>query len=560
MAALAELAFLGGGVHTVDAAAPRVQAVAVREGRIVATGSDDDVRELCGPRTQVVDLAGRLLMPGFQDAHVHASAGGLDRMRVDLSESHTRDDYARIVTAYAATHPGVPWILGAGWSLDLFDGGIATREQLDALVSDRPAYLVNRDHHGAWANSRALELAGITRDTPDPADGRIERDAHGEPVGTLQEGAMNLVERVLPPASPADRLAGILVAQAYLHSLGITAWQEAIVGDYPGMPDCFDSYLAAASGGTLTGRVVTALWFERGRGLGQLDRLLERRARAAEEPSGRVRANTVKIMYDGVCENFTAAMLEPYRTEGLGGADRGLTYFDADELKGFVARLDAEGFQVHFHAIGDRGVRDVLDAVEAAGRGEDNRHHVAHLQVVHPDDLARFGTLGVTANAQMLWAQLDGQMTDLTMPFLGPERASGQYPFEGLRAAGARLAGGSDWPISTPDPIQQIHVGVNRTAPPGYAFGDDGAEKPFLPEQRLTLDAALEAFTAGSAFVNHLDDTGVIRVGNLADLVVLDRDPFAHPPEEIGETRVLMTFVDGRPVHEAPGIRRTSPP
>jgi predicted amidohydrolase YtcJ len=179
---------------------------------------------------------------------------------------------------------------------------------------------------------------------------------------------------------------------------------------------------------------------------------------------------------------------------------------------------------------------------------------VAHLQVVHPDDLARFGTLGVTANAQMLWAQLDGQMTDLTMPFLGPERANGQYPFEGLRAAGARLAGGSDWPISTPDPIQQIHVGVNRAAPPGYAFGDDGAGESFLPEQRLTLDAAVEAFTAGSAFVNHLDDTGVIRVGNLADLVVLDRDPFAHPPEEIGEARVLMTFVDGRPVHEAPGI------
>jgi hypothetical protein len=553
MAGQADLAFVGGGVHTVDPARPRVQAVAVRDGRIVLAGTDAQVRDVCGSRTEIVDLSGRLLLPGFQDAHVHAAAGGLNRMRVDLSESHARADYDRIVKDYAATHPNVAWVLGAGWSLDLFDGGIPTRAQLDALVPDRPAYLVNRDHHGAWVNSRALDLAGITRDTPDPSDGRIERDAGGDPVGTLQEGAMTLVERVVPPVSREDRLAGILVAQLYLHSLGITAWQEAIVGTYPGMPDCFDAYLAAASAGKLTGRVSTALWFERGRGLDQLDGFRERRERAAAEPSGRVRARTVKIMYDGVCENFTAAMLEPYRAEALGAADRGLTYFDADELKGFVTRLDAEGFQVHFHAIGDRGVREVLDAVEASARAGDNRHHVAHLQVVHPDDLPRFGALGVTANMQMLWAQLERQMADLTIPFLGPDRATWQYPFEGLRTAGARLAGGSDWPISTPDPIQQIHVGVNRMSPPGYAFGDAGAARSFLPEQRLSLDAAVEAFTAGSAFVDHLDDTGAIREGYAADLVVLDRDPFAHPPDEIGATRVLLTFADGRPVYEAPG-------
>ena len=179
---------------------------------------------------------------------------------------------------------------------------------------------------------------------------------------------------------------------------------------------------------------------------------------------------------------------------------------------------------------------------------------MAHLQVVHPDDLARFRPLGVTANAQMLWAQLDGQMTEMTMPFLGQSASERQYPLEGLRAAGARLAAGSDWPVSAPDPMQQIHVGVNRTAPPGYTFADEGGDEPFLPSQRLTLDAAVRAFTAGSAYVNHLDDTGLIRVGNLADLVVLDRDPFANPPEEIGEARVLMTFVDGAQVYEAPGI------
>ena len=206
----ADLAFVGGGVYTVDAARPRIEAVAVRAGRIVAAGTDADVREVCGPATEVVDLSGRLLLPGFQDAHVHASAGGLNRTRVDLSESHARADYDRIIGSYARANPAAEWILGAGWSLDLFDGGIPTREQLDAVVSDRPAFLVNRDHHGAWANSRALERAGITRDTPDPADGRIERDADGEPVGTLQEGAMSLVERVVPPVGMQDRLRGIL--------------------------------------------------------------------------------------------------------------------------------------------------------------------------------------------------------------------------------------------------------------------------------------------------------------------------------------------------------------
>jgi predicted amidohydrolase YtcJ len=442
--------------------------------------------------------------------------------------------------------------------MDLFEGGIPTAEQLDAVVGDRPVFLVNRDVHGAWANARALELAGITRDTPDPTDGRIERTSDGEPVGMLQEGAMALVDRVAPPVRMEDQLTGIELAQEYLHSLGLTAWQEAIVGTYPGVPDCFEAYLAAATSGKLTGRVAGALWFERGRGLDQLEGFMERRARAeSEDPSGRFRAGSVKIMYDGVCENFTAAMLEPYEAGSTGEHDAahttGLAYFDAEELKGFVAGLDAEGFQVHFHAIGDRAVRDVLDAAEGASRRAENRHHAAHLQVVHPDDLARFRRLGVTANAQMLWAQLDGQMTELTIPFLGEERAAQQYPWEGLRSAGANLAAGSDWPVSTPDPLEQIHVGVNRMASPGYAYGNEGGSEPFLPSERLPLDAAIRAFTAGSAYVNHLDDTGSIRVGNLADLVVLDRDLFAAPPEEIGEARVLMTFVDGAQVYEASG-------
>ena len=556
----ADLAFVGGGVYTVDPVRPWAEAVAVRGGRIAAVGTDRDVRELRGPGTQVVELGGRMLLPGFQDAHVHASAGGLNRAaRVDLSESHSLKDYARIVRAYAERAPGAPWIVGAGWSLDVFRGGVPTREQLDAIVPDRPVFLLNRDHHGAWANSRALELAGVAASPPDPPDGRVERTADGAPMGTFQEGAMSLVERVIPPVDQADRERGVLEAQAYLHGLGVTAWQEAIVGSsYAGIPDCFDSYRTLDGKGELTGRVVASLWLRRGVPLDeQIDGFRERRALAAEDPQGRFRASTIKIMYDGVCENFTAAMLEPYLGAAAAGS-RGLTYFDAGDISEWTVRLDADGFQPHFHAIGDRGVRDALDAVEAARHANgmtDTRPHVAHIQVVHPDDRPRFRALGMSANAQMLWAQTDGQMTELTIPFLGEPRSGWQYPFGSLLANGVQLAAGSDWPISTADPLQQMHVGVNRSAPPGYAFAteDDGAAEPLLPNERITLQAAIAAFTAGSAYVNHLDETGVIRAGAIADLVVLDRNLFAQPADEIGSARVDMTFVDGRLVHERPG-------
>ncbi|MER7622147.1 amidohydrolase [Streptomyces sp. NPDC126503] len=539
----ADLVLTGGPVLTLDPARTRATSVAVTGERITAVGHDE-VRELIGPGTEVVDLRGKLLLPGFQDAHVHAVYGGSELAECDLTGTVGVAEYLERVRAYARAHPDHEWITGGGWSLESFAGGLPTRQLLDSVVPDRPVLLSNRDHHGAWANTRALERAGITAATPDPADGRIEREADGTPSGMLQEGAATLVGRLVPPATPADRLAGLLRAQRLLHSLGITGWQDALLGEFGGRADPSDAYATAARDGSLTARVTGALWWDRERGAEQIPEL---EARRAELSHGRFRARSVKIMQDGIAENFTAAMTAPY-LDGCGcvTANAGLSFVDPEALRGHVTALDARGFQVHFHALGDRAVREALDAVEAAleangPRG--NRHHLAHLQVVHPDDLARFARLGAVANIQPLWAAHEPQMDELTIPFLGPERAAWQYPFGDLLRAGATLAAGSDWPVSSPDPLEGLHVAVNRRAP------DTEDERVFLPEQRLDLTTALAAYTAGSAHVNGHDDAGSLRPGNLADLVVLDRDVLTGPPEEIAQARVERTYVGGALVH-----------
>ncbi|MFE2075666.1 amidohydrolase [Streptomyces misionensis] len=540
----ADLVFTGGPVHTGSPARSRATGVAVRGERVVAVGHDE-VRELIGPRTEVVDLAGRLLVPGFQDAHAHPVGGGLEMGQCDLSGAATRAEYRERITAYARTHPDAEWITGGGWAMEAFPGGLPTAAELDDLVSDRPVYLVNRDHHGAWVNSRALERAGLDARTPDPSDGRIERHPDGTPTGMLQEGAANLVGRLVPQVTREERVAGLLRAQQLLHSLGITAWQDALLGEHANLTDPTDAYLACAEDGSLTARVVGALWWDRARGTEQIEELLARRAAGTR---GRLRSTTVKIMQDGVAENGTAALLGPY-LDGCGcvSDNSGISFVPPEDLKTYVTELDAHGFQVHFHALGDRAVREALDAVEAARRANgrtDTRPHLAHLQVVHPDDIGRFRELGATANLQPLWAAHEPQMDELTIPFLGAERASWQYPFGALVRSGATLAAGSDWPVSSPDPLQGIHVAVNRLAPEAPA-----GTPVFLPGERIGLHDALTAYTAGSAYVNHLDhETGTVAEGFLADLVVLDRDPFAGPPEEIGATRVEQTFVGGRRV------------
>jgi len=542
----ADLVLVGGPVITIDAARPSARAVAVGGGRILAVGDEHDVSELSGPRTRRIDLRGRTLLPGFIDAHCHPVMAGVDLMRCPLHDLvPTVKTYIDAIRTYAEANPALDWVLGNGWYMAAFPGGAPSRLDLDAAVLDRPALFINRDGHGAWANTRALELAGITSATPDPPDGRIERDVDGSPSGTLHEGAVELVHRLVPEPTVDEIAEGLTLAQAYLHRLGVTAWQDAWVTE-----QWLAGYRRFAEQGRLTARVIACQWWERDQGEEQIDGFVEARATSR---IGRLEAGTIKIMTDGVCENYTASVLEPYLDgRGRPTGNRGIDFVDPERLKHYVTLLDALGFQVHFHALGDRAVRQALDAVEAARTTNgmtDTRPHLAHLQLVDPTDWPRFGELDAGANIQPFWACNDDQMTELTLPFLRADRAALQYPIASMNRAGARLVGGSDWTVSTPNVMAEAEVAVTRISP------EHRAEPPFLPDEAIDLGTVLRAFTMGSAWANHRDDTtGSIEVGKLADLVVMDRDVARERANRLGDARVLLTLVEGEVVHEDPGL------
>lgn len=520
-------------------------------GRIVALGGDE--LRTAYTATRIIDARGGIVTPSFVDSHVHMSQGGIEQLRCDLTACGSAEEVAAEIIRYAAANPDVEWVLGGGWRMPHFAGGTPLKEDLDRLVPDRPAYLINADHHGAWANSRALELAGITADTPDPVDGRIERDADGTPTGTLHEGAADLVGRVLPAITDEETRAGQIAGEQHLFSYGITGWQEAVLGDFMGYTDFTPSFRSLIDEGLLRGRVTGALWVSRGfEGMTIPDFVADLERRRDEYGGRGLTLDTAKIMVDGVAENETAAMEEPYLRpctcgEGAAGpGGTGLAYFSREELLELVPLLNARGFNAHFHTIGDRAARYALDAVEAvpAEVRARVRNHIAHLQIVNPADVPRFARLGVTANLQALWACYDAQMMDLTVPIMGEERMQWQYLFKSLQDAGTRLACGSDWPVSTPDPWQAIHVAVNRRAPGVSDL------PPLLPEQSLDLATILTAYTRGSHELIGVPG-GVIELGAVADLAIADRDPFATPASEIHLTRNVATVLGGEVVYAA---------
>lgn len=522
-------------------------AVAAAKGRIVAVGDDEAVLALRGPGTRVVDAGGGAILPGFVDAHAHAVFAGVERLSLDLTPARSVDEtlelIARAAAALDAAGDPAAWLTGGGWSHELLPH--PTRQMLDAIAPDRPVALSDAGHHTLWANSRALEIAGIDRDTPQPANGHVHLDSDGEPTGYLNEGGVELLAPVIPAAAPEEMTAGLLEAQGYLWSLGVTGWHEAILGEFNGKADCTPAYLAALADGTLRSRVSGALWIPPGTTLADVPELIAgfERRRAENEAAG-LPSSTCKAMVDGVPQGETAALLEPYCSHPHAGE----LHIDAETMRELAVQLDARGFALHLHIMGDRGTRVALDAVEAARRanGPGPRHHFAHLSMVDAADASRFGPLGITANIQGLWATHDPSM----IAVVGEDRAERAYPFRDIAASGADLAMGSDWPVSFADPWQAIHVAVNRAHPLGPAAG----APPLSPAQALTLEEALAAYTSGSASLV-LGAAGRVRVGERADLTVSTEDPFGVPRDELFRVGTAVTIVAGEVVFERVGAR-----
>lgn len=547
------LVIAGARLFTGRALHPTASAVAVRDGLIVAVGSLAEAREAAGGGAEIVDVPGGLITPGFVDAHVHPTQGGSERLGCDLTDAVDADDTLARIRAWGDAHPDDEWIVGGGWHMAHFDRGLPRAELLERVVPGRKVYLVNADHHGAWVSPAALALAGIDAARPDPADGHIDRDADGSPSGTLQEGAMSLLDGLLPIPTDEEQVAALVEAQRYLTSFGVTGWQDAIIGSYSGVRDPADAYIRAIEDGRLSVLVSGALWLERGFGLDGVDAmvaaLVAQRARIGDRSGptgGRFRATSVKIMQDGVPESLTAAMKAPYLDpEGRPRDTTGPSHFAPEVLDAVAPALAAQGFQLHIHAIGDRAVAESLHAIALANTAADPvplRHHLAHLQQVDLADLPLMAQTGATANLQAFWAARSAQMVSLNLPLVGPQRFEEQYAFAAMVAAGVPIAMGSDWPVSTPDPWKAIHVAVNRAEP-------RTAQPPLGSGQELTLAQALAAYTAGSARVAHHDEAGVLEAGRRADVAVADRDPFAGRREELQEVRNAVTVSAGRVIH-----------
>ena len=549
------LVVAGSRLFTGRALHPTATAVAIRDGVIAAVGSLAEAREAAGADAEVIDVPGGLVGPGFIDAHVHPAQGGTERLGCDLTDAAGADDTLARIRAYADAHPDDDWIVGGGWHMADFERGLPRAELLERVVPGRKVALINADHHGAWVSPAALAAAGIDARFPDPADGHIDRNPDGSASGTLQEGAMELLADLLPVPSDEASVAALEEAQRYLTSFGVTGWQDAIIGAYSGVKDPTDAYLAAIDAGRLSVLVSGALWLERGFGIEDVADVVVRhvaaRARIGDRrgpTGGRLRATSIKVMLDGVPESRTAAMKTPYLgSDGSPTDVRGPTHFAPELLDAVAPALAAAGFQLHIHAIGDRAVAEALHAIELANRvadGERLRHHLAHLQQVDLADIPWMARVGATANLQALWACRSDQMVELNLPLVGTERFEQQYAFASMAAAGVPLAMGSDWPVSTPDPWQAIAVAVTRSEP--------GSTRPPLgPQEALTLEQALGAYTLGSARVAHHDEAGLLEVGRRADVAVADRDPFAAPADELHRVRNALTVSAGRVVHSA---------
>lgn len=529
-------------VFTADSARPWAEAFALRDGRIVAVGSSIEILALAGPATERLDLGGAFVSPGFGDSHIHFMSGSLTLNAVALNGLGSREEIVARVADYAKANPGAAWITGRGWNYSAFPGGLPRREWLDAAVPDRPVFLESYDGHTGWANSQALSLAAITRDTAEPPNGEIVRNEQGEATGALKEAAQRLIETLIPPPSAEEKYRALKAGLDLAASYGLTFAHNAGFD-----PDDLSVYERALGEGSLKVRFYNAMYFRPDPDESWLARLRELRAR---HRSPLFRFGAVKALLDGVVESKTAWMLEPYaQGGGLGSAN-----FPADIFNRSVAAYDREGFQLFVHAIGDRAIRSALDAFAFAARANgarDRRHRVEHIEVPHPTDIARFRPLGVIASTQALFATPD-DVDNTSGPYygnLGPRRAARAMPFKALDDAGAVQAFGSDWPVFSMEVLKGIYTAVTRQSVRGKPVGG------LTPRWRISAEAALRHFTTDGAYAAFAEkDFGRISPGLFADFVILSRDITRGDPAEILNTRVLLTVMNGRETYRAAGF------
>ncbi len=540
----ADLVLLHGKIHTQDAKRSVVHAFAVRGNAIVAVGTDQAIAAYVGPQTRSVDLAGRVVLPGILDAHTHPAQSAQDVGKCSLDDKPLA--LAVIKSRVAACLQEQPGERTQWFEVVMVDpsGLTLTRADLDGMLSDRPLLLTGSDGHTAWANSAALKLAHITAATKDPVGGHIERDGAGLPTGTLRDIAAEMAQSVMPVPSLEQQAARLAKALDSMRAVGITSVQDAAVDDRT-----MQIYKRLYDEHRLNMRVRASFYLKNlhDPAADLIDKAVKFRSKWAVDPDF-LRADAVKIFADGVIEypSHTAAMLEPYLdSHGHPTSDRGPSYFEQSDLDKIVTTADAVGLTVHVHAIGDRGVRSALDAFAAARRGNgmrDNRDQIAHLELINPADFPRFKQLGVIANFQLLWAEAGDYTDKATIPYIGAERSRYLYPARSLRDAGAVIAGGSDWGVSSFDPFIAIEHGITRAERRG--------QPALLPEQGLTLQDMVDAYTINAAFAMKQErTTGSIEAGKRGDFIVLDRDIFALDPFDLHDTKVAATYLDGREVY-----------
>ena len=536
------------GTIWLGAEAEPAESLLVRQGVIAAIGTDEVDRHLetlssDQDSIEHVDLDGGFLMPSFGDGHAHPIFGGMEAEGPQVRACSSVDEIVAEVRRYAAAHPDEKWITGASYDGSLVAGGLFDARWLDEAVSDRPVVLRAWDYHTVWCNSRALELAGITAETPEPEIGEIPRREDGSPLGTLREwGAVDLIDAVRPPQEESVRLRALERAADYYRRRGVTWVQDAWVE-----PADVDTYLSASAARRLSIRFNLALYADPRHFAEQLPEMIEARRRVTELGDPLLSAHTVKFFADGVVENETGALLEPYCSSLH---NHGLRVWEGDTLAEAVRAVDAAGFQVHIHAIGDAAVKQALDAIEstiATNAAWDRRPVIAHAQLVAAEDLDRFAELGIIANMQPLWAQLDDLMTVLTVPRLGEERAANQYRMASIIDSGGQLSFGSDWPCTSGTPVEGLAIGTSRQNEAGEPDGG------WVPEEIVDIERALDAYSRAVAVQGFADLSpapwGEIRIGASADLIRFDADPRALTPQELARTPVRSTYLGGVAIH-----------